>query len=353
MRSSTGSSARLGTPSSRVGAWVEPRLEEGDISRDPAEGKAWGEERTVRAGLLYALLTTEALPSGRRPRALRLRQVRIRDQLDLEGASVACPLWSEDCFVEDAILLRDGLAAALSFRGCHLPGGLSAQRLETRGDLDLTRVVAEGELAEGALIMYDAHIAGQVFLDGARLGKLGGRALYADGLTVEAYMLCREGFSATGEVRLPGAHIGGQLDFSGARLLGLGGAALNADNITVDGDLVCREGFEASAEVRLLGAQIGGQLDFSGATLRNLEGYALLAARLTVEGDTFCRDGFAATGAVNLHGARIGGQLTLRGASYLTALDLEGLTARELILQPAAPPVGQRRLDKRGDRTRC
>jgi hypothetical protein len=374
-----------------LGAWVEPRLDQGGISRDPAEGETWGEERTVRAGLLYALLTMEALPSGRRPRALRLRQVRIRDQLDLEGASVACPLWLEDCFVQDAILLRDGRAAALSFRGCHLRKGLSAQRLETRGDLDLTRVAVEGEL-----VLYGTHVGGQLFLDGATLDNAGRRALYADGLTVEGYMLCRKGFSAKGEVRLPGAHIHGQLDLSAASLANAGGVALNADGITVDSDMFCRyerpedEGddeeeeeeerfrFRATGEVRLLGAHIGGQLDFSGARLGNAAGYALLADRLTVEGDMFCRyerpddeedeeqdeKRFRATGEVSLRGAHIGRQLSLRGAILANvnlnglalgrardladlapalglALDLEGLTTRELILQPKAMPLGK------------
>jgi hypothetical protein len=265
--------------------------------------------------------------------------VRIRDQLDLEGASVACPLWLEDCFVEEAILLRDGLAAALRFRGCHLRGALSAQRLETRGDLDLTRVVAEG-----ALVINGAHIGGQLDFSGATLANAGGFALYADGLTVEADMFCRDGFSATGEVRLLGAHIGGQLDFSGATLANVGGSALNADDTTVDSDMFCREGFSAAGEVRLLGAHIGGQLDFSGATLASSGRYALVANRLTVEGDTFCRDGFAAIGEVSLLAAHIGGQLTLRDASLVNlnglALDLEGLTTKVLILQPEAPPVG-------------
>jgi hypothetical protein len=221
--------------------------------------------------------------------------VRIRDQLDLEGASVACPLWLEDCFVEDAILLRDGLAAALSFHGCHLRDGLSAQQLETRGDLDLTGVWVEGEL-----VMYGAHVEGQLLL-------------------------------------------------SGARLVNDGGVALNANNITVDSDVFCREGFNAKGEVRLLGAHIGGQLDFSGARLASPGGYALLADRLTVENDMFCRDGFDATGEVSLRGAHIGGQLTLRGASLVNlylkgqtldpALDLEGLTANELILQPKVRPL--------------
>jgi hypothetical protein len=88
---------------------------------------------------------------------------------------------------------------------------LSAKQLRTTGSLGLN----DGFTAKGEVNLGGAHIGGQLSLGGAQLTNPGGRALYADGLTVDQSMFCREGFTADGEVRLPGAHIGGPLAFMG------------------------------------------------------------------------------------------------------------------------------------------
>jgi hypothetical protein len=119
-------------------------------------------------------------------------------------------------------------------------------------------------------------------------------------LTTRGNLELDDGFTARGEVRLLGAHIGGQLILSGATLTNPDGRALNADGLTVDQDILCREGFTATGEVRLVGAHIGGNLEFNGATLTNPDSLALSADALTVDQGVFCREGFTATGEVRL-----------------------------------------------------
>src|SRR5215213_3830002 len=127
-------------------------------------------------------------------------------------------------------------------------------------------------------------------------------------------MFCRQGFTATGEVRLVGAHIGGPFDLSAASLTNADGRALNADGLTIDRGMYCRQEFTATGEIRLPSAHIGGQFDLSAAMLTNPIGSALNADGLTVDQSVFLSGGFEAVGAgsgatLRLSQARIGGVL--------------------------------------------
>lgn len=50
-----------------------------------ASGATWGPERSLRAGVLIELVTTECRPPEQQPRALRFAGAKIIDALDLEG----------------------------------------------------------------------------------------------------------------------------------------------------------------------------------------------------------------------------------------------------------------------------
>jgi hypothetical protein len=354
---------------------------------DPANGASWDAARTVRAEVLAELMVGARTPPGGRLWAVRLRGARITGQLDLEAATLACPLLLWDCHLEQPINLREARAPAVRLTGCHLPGLVAAQ-LETRGNLELNG----GFTATGEVNLMGAHIGGRLSLLGATLTNPDGRALFADGFTVDEGMSCQH-FTATGEVRLVGARVGGQLELNGATLTNPDGRALNAALVTVDRGMFCRAGFTATGEVNLAGAHIGGQLDLNGATLTNPAGRALagdwltvdqhmacgegFAAvgevwlvsahiggallfggatltnparraltgdRLTVDQNMFCRAGFTATGEVRLVGAHIGEQLDLTGATLRNfpweALNLQQARAAALFLLPEKPPEG-------------
>lgn len=361
-----------------AGRMLELGADEEDPN-DPAEGAGWPAHRTVRAELLVELLTGQRKPPGApQARMLKLSGARITGTLDLEAATLACPLRLQDCYLEQPIRLREARAPAVRLPGCHLPG-LEAGDLETHGILALN----DGFTAHGEVNLVGARIGGQLYGDGAVLINPRGRALFADwltanqgvhchrllargevrlpgarisgtvefdaadltgrepsnddehpvaltadGLRVEGSMFCRAGFTARGEVRLPGAQVGGELVFEGATLTNPGGWALTADGLSVTRNMVCGAShtdeaispdrrFTADGEVALPGAHIGGQLTFQGARLSNPAGRALTADKLTVDQDLFLRKGFSAQGEVRLIGARIGGGLSVDAASLV------------------------------------
>ena len=310
-----------------TGALVNLRASQPEAD-DPAQGATWDQRRAVSATLLAELLT-QPDQGMQRPRALRLTGARITGRLDLEGAELVRPVLLSDCWFDDPVTLAEAKAMTIRLPGCHLPV-LQAAQLITRGNLELTN----GFTAYGEVSLLGAHIGGVLGFNGATLINPDGRALAADGLTVDHSLVCRRGFSAQGEIRLLGARVGGSLEFHGATLTNPNGHVLIADRLTVGQSLVCRTGFSAHGEVRLLGAHIGGTLEFTGATLTNPNGAALNATGATVEQDMYCRAGFTAQGEVNLVGAHIGGQLSFTGAT-LTNPDRRALAADGLTVDQA------------------
>jgi hypothetical protein len=316
-------------------------LRTGDAEADdPKTGAKWGTGRQIRAELLTELLTGQRNPGGRPARIIKLTGARITGSLDLEAATLTCPLVLQDCYFDEAVNLNEATAPAIRLPGCHLPG-LKASQLRTSGDLELRRTKFT---TNSEVNLLDAHIGGALDLRGASLSNPGARALWADSLTVGQNLLCWGHFAVLGEVQLRGAHVGGRLDLRGASLSNPGGRALRANRLTVGHNLVCSDGFAAVGEVGLSGAHIGGQLRLEGASLSNPDGAALAADRLTIEEDLICCDGFKATGEVRLTSASIGRQLDLHGATLSNpggnALTLDRANVTVLSLLPQQRPDG-------------
>ncbi len=321
---------------------------------DPCTGDAWGPERTVRADVLYALLTAESTT-----RAVVLRGARISGAVNLESARLDCPLILEGCRFDGPVNVRDARAETIRLSGCRLPC-LHAALLETRGDLNLDRTSA------AIIDLIGARIGGQLSLEGASLSggswpldlegatlapfddvttdatRLRCAALVADGLRVQADMLCRDGFDATGEIRLLGAHIHGQLSLDKASITSERGPALNADRITVEQSVLCRDGFAAVGEVRLVGSRIHGQLSFEGARLRNAQGPALNLQETDVRGSVWLRFGAIPEGTVDLRSARMGA-LYDSEPTWSSHLYIRGLIYGDLEAAPELSVTGRLR----------
>jgi hypothetical protein len=137
-----------------------------------------------------------------------------------------------------------------------------------------------------------------------------------------------------GAIRLPNAKVNGAFNLSGAHLDGKDGPVLAAQGLTVNADMMCSNGFRADGEIDLASASIGGQLSFSGAHLDGKDGLALTARRLTVTGAMFCNEGFQADGAIVLTDAKIG-TLVDEKKSWSKDLRLDGLTYGDMIYLPA------------------
>ena len=146
---------------------------------DLAAMQQWGEERAVSAAVLRDLLV-----GGRWPvhaKGVRLRGVKISGLLDLEGATLRCPLSLDGCYFDagDPVSLDHATASRVALTGCHL-AGLTANMLTAR-QIDLSRSTLRG----GPLCLMSANITDGLICSGARLGgDQDGNALVAGGMKV-------------------------------------------------------------------------------------------------------------------------------------------------------------------------
>jgi hypothetical protein len=285
---------------------------------DPANGPTWGEDRRVRAQLIYELLTERTGPKDTPPRAIKLAGARITGALDLDATTLVCPLMLRRCSFEQPIRLSEAEAIAIRLPGCHVLD-LNAEQLTTRGNLEL-----DAGFNAKDVNLIGANIGGSINFEGAKLANPGKRVLYGEGAKVGGDLLC-DGVDAQGQVHLLGANIGGTLSFQGAKLDNAGDTVLNANRLTVGQSMYCGNKFDAKGEINLIGANIGGSINFAGAKLAN-PGKSVLTADEVKVGRNLAFIEADVEGKVDLDGANIGGWLSFNnvklanpGKSVLTA----------------------------------
>jgi len=130
-------------------------------------------------------------------RGVRLRGIRISWPLDLQAATLRCPLQLDSCILDAQLVCLDQAAATvLTITGCHL-AALSGETL-TAKTLDLS-----GSTLTGLLRLPGASMAGALSCRGAHLtgSDADGNALVADGVRVGGEgVLLDGGFTAAGAV---------------------------------------------------------------------------------------------------------------------------------------------------------
>ncbi len=318
---------------------------------DPANGANWGDERTLRAEIIYALCVGTEPEWKAHAKGVWVWGARIVDNLDFDAATLHVPLGLIYCHIDERITLRDARTRSLAFQGSHCKG-ISADRLAVEGSVFLR----DGFHAKGEVRLVNADIGGNLDCVGARFENPEGYALNAAGLVNKGYVYLRDGFSATGKVMLLGADIGGNLECVGARFENPKGKALIADLLVTNGNVILGEGFHAKGEVRLVNADIGGNLECNGARFENPDGIALIAENMRVSGALLCHDLVKQPeGSVNFGHARVEqlfddegswpgpGNLVLDGFVYGAIAGSAPRTAAErlrwLQLQPNEPVV--------------
>jgi hypothetical protein len=281
-----------------------------DAGSEPTAMAAWGPDREIRAAVLrYLLVDSTWLVHSK---GVRLRGARILGGLDLEAATLRCPLRLDNCYLDGPPLVLDYAAVSLlTVTRCQL-AGLTGEALTVSKDLDLA-----GSTFTGPVALVGADITGSLKCSDARLDSADG-----DGNALDAMRLKVGGtvfldrVTAAGAVRLAGADITGNLECSGARLNreNRGGDALTADVLKVGGDVFLSE-VTAAGTIWVVGADITGNLECSGARLNraNTDGCALIGDVLKVGGDLFL-DHIIANGAVWLAGADVARDLYFSGA---------------------------------------
>ncbi|GGM66942.1 oxidoreductase [Longimycelium tulufanense] len=302
--------------------------------RERCGGPARAGDRTVRAGVLVALLCGRYDVEPETVPALRLVDADIRGSLDLEAVDVPYLVELRQCSFDEPPQLQLARFAGLRLPGCTIPG-LRGRNLRVDSTLELDYLVSTGTLdladatVRGTLRLGDAEIRGEAEV---RKGTHHCHAILASRLHVSGSLQAAR-TRTTGELRLQGAFVGGNLHLGNAQLSHAGGDALAAAGITVRGDLLCEPDpgpLTAEGRVVLAGAQIGGDVVFSGASLRVparrnhhvlvlprgvADGTAALVAdRMRVEGNVELDDGVNVAGSVRLTNSDIGGYLRLSGA---------------------------------------
>jgi hypothetical protein len=310
--------------------------------------QAWGADRTIRAEVLQHLLTESQWTVH--AKGVRLRGVRISGPLDLESATLRCPLVLEDCYLDnkEPVVLRYSTVSLLRLVRCRL-AGLSADMLVVTKEMELTR-----STFTGAVRLPGANIAGTLNCSGAKITDTDtdNDALVADAVKVGGDVLLDNEFTAAGAIRLHGADITGQLNCSGAKITGVNTDknALVADAVKVGGDVRLVNEFTAAGAIRLHGADITGQLNCSGAKITgvNTDKDALVADEAKVGGDVLLVDEFTAAGAVRLIGASVDGNLSLQQATLADPVALEAQGTRigqQLLWAPTRAVTGLVNLD--------
>lgn len=278
-----------------------------------AEGGQWGPGRTVRAGVIVALLLGANTVQAGAVACLRLAGARISGQLKLAGAQIAHALWIEGCWFEESVDLLGATTQTLAITDSRVPG-IEADSARIEGNLDLRRSVVESLASSPfnhvstALSLSDARVTGGMLLNGARVSAPGGWAVAAGGLLMEGGVFCRGGFLARGQIRLMGAQLPRGLFMQGARLEdpGPGGVALAMNN-AVASRLDFSDGFTANGTVHLRRTQISDGLSFAGAVLNGPPGGdgPALTCRLMQAVDVNLTLARPPSGTVDLRGAQV------------------------------------------------
>ncbi len=289
----------------------------GDEETDkPENADTWGDDRRIRADLLYWLCVDREASELVHAKGIRIDGAKVEGQLDFEAATLPHPLLLVGCAIPEGIFLRDAQTRTIALSRSHT-GPISADRLTTKGSMFLR----ERFQAKGEVCLLGANIGGDLDCSDATFDNPKGEenpkgiALNADRLTTQGYVFLRNA-KVRGRVWLLGANIGGNLECDGATFENPGGEALVADGLTTHGGVFLHNGFQAKGEVRLSGANIGAHLDCSDATFDNPKGEALSAETLLVKGGLFWRSmEKRPVGVIDLRHAKVG-QLVDDAASW-------------------------------------
>ena len=246
-------------------AKIGAQLSFGEGPFDLTTMKAWGLERTIRAAVLRQLIVDPQWPAH--VKGVMLRGLRISGALDLEEATLRCPLHLQACYFDDPgpTVLNHATGSLVAITGCCM-AGLAGEGLTIKKNLDLTDTTFTGQL-----VLSSADIGGSLDCSGAQLkASDDDYALAAEGIKIGGAVFLGEGFTATGAIDLTAADIGHNLtcrEVAGLNGVNNDGNALVADAARIGGNVLLDEGFAAAGAIYLVDADIGGSLGCSGAQL--------------------------------------------------------------------------------------
>lgn len=162
-----------------------------------------GDDRKVLADFIRYLANGGCDACKTHEKGLRVFGALITDVLDLEGCSLGRDLGLLNCRFLEIPIFRSTSLDGLFLNGSYLHKGLRADRLETKGGVNLSQVQAEGTVS-----MIGAKLGGDLDCVGAAFSNAGGRALNLSGLDVTGAFFLRNGANVVGMMALTAATIG-------------------------------------------------------------------------------------------------------------------------------------------------
>lgn len=226
---------------------------------------------TVRATLIRWLALGGDTEYPIHDHGIRLKGAWIKDELDLDGATVNKDLYLMFCHLEQNLFaIGTQFKSTLSLGGSFLAKGLTLDRAQIVGSLLLRADKTTRFQSLGAIRLLGTKIGGDLSCRGARIEvQDSSYALSADQAEIlgSVYLRCTDSayFESFGEVRFIGSNIGGNLECDGAKLTAhINQYALNADSMQVAGSVFLREKFESVGGTILLAANIKSGLVLTG-----------------------------------------------------------------------------------------
>ncbi|MFE0800184.1 membrane-associated oxidoreductase [Streptomyces sp. NPDC058812] len=264
---------------------------------DPADGGAWGPERTVRAGVLRALLLDGPREDGE-VAALNLAGARVTGPLELQYATVDHPVRLRHCHFDDVPRLYAARLREVNLSESVLPG-LISHAVRVDGVLRLTRARFGGMVRLGG-----AEITSSLYLESTEIHApdTEGPVLQLNQAVLGAD-LWAPGLRARGTVRLDGARVAGTVNLTDAVLDRPDGTALQAETLAAEADVLMRHA-EVRGRLEFRGARIPGRLDLSQARLVNPGGTALRASSCVI-GELWLRQCPTVEGTLNLRRSQV------------------------------------------------
>lgn len=319
------------------GPYIDPVV----LTRDRGTSSSWlrssecvspfrilPQTRSGTDAMVTASLAAQDAISFRRP--LRIENLTISGDLDLEGMDGSIPLILSNCHIEGAIKLSKSHLKGLILRDC------SAQLIDiSSSTIDGDLLLDNCDIGDGTGVALKANLAviGGVLNAGA-----------SDGQQPSWFK---------GEVDLELARVSGRLDLNAATIEGFmktlpsgrkQKVALSLTRAHCMGGVRLR-GAYLQGQLRGVGLKAGGQLNFKRLRIENSEEQALVLERVSAASSLLAKS-MEITGGVSLKGAEIKGSIILSDCSFThkpdaVALNLNMVTCQSINLSSNPEKAGQ------------
>jgi len=243
------------------------------------------------------------------PRGVRVKNACLDGLLDLDGATVANPLYLIDSKIPNGVTIQDAVIRTFVLEGSSV-GSIAGRRVTVGGLLNLNRC------SLGSVALHDARIQGSVAAEGARLRSTEEFGFAADRIAVTGSLFLRKGFRCSSGITLVDCEIGGSLDLTESALRRPGKAVIRGYRASIGGGALFSHA-RIRGEIQLGAAHIGGSMEFVGSRLRNPRGRTLNLEGVRTGVAILFWQGFMSCGQIRLAFADVGGNVEFDNATLI------------------------------------